>query len=92
MSNISYLEDFLNCYKEHIEQYEALIYLLSLLPYSYQYLFARNLLEYEELLVDGDYYNGVKPEGMVVIDEGRVFLVKGEGRVTLLVLPPVFEV
>ncbi len=42
--------------------------------------------------MDGDYYNGVKPEGMVVIDEGRIFLVKEDVRVTLLVLPPVFEV
>lgn len=90
---MSYLETFLECYYDHVENYEALLFLLSLLPASFQYVFLKNLLRYEHFLVSGDVFTGERLCGVIRIVDDRVVLDCGDGVVfVLLDLPPVHEV
>lgn len=89
---MSLLSDFLDCYAEHIEDYEALVLILSLLPDSYVYLFVRNLLGAGEFLDDGNLFEGVPLVGVIRVVDDVIVLESGCEVVVLLELPPVFEV
>lgn len=90
---MTYLETFLECYYEHIENYEALLFILSLLPDSAQYVFAKTLLEHEDLLNDGDVYEGKKLEGIIKIKNNLILLENPSiENLVLLELPPVHEI
>lgn len=89
---MSYLEQFLEKYYGHIDDYEGLLFILSLLPDSYQYVFAKNLLDHDDCLEDGDFMRGVPPKGVIRIFDEKIFLVVDEKSILLLDLPPSFEV
>lgn len=89
---MSYLVDFLDCFEEHIEDYEILLYVLSLLPDSFQYIFALNLLKYRGCLIDGDIHTGEKTQGFIELDGKCIFLTTDDEKYILLELPPAFEI
>ncbi len=89
---MTYLELFLECYYEHIENYEALLFILSLLPDSFQYSFAKNLLKYETFLEEGDIYEGKKLSGLIKIDCDKIILDCEDENIVLLYLPPLHEI
>lgn len=86
-----YLEEFLVQYYDHIEDYEALIYLLSLLPQSYQYIFLLNLLEQEGNMVEGDLYEGMALEGIIKIKHRQIIIEFESYDEVLLDLPPKWD-
>lgn len=92
MINICYLEEFLINYVEHIEDYKALIYLLSLLPNLYQYKFLLNLLKYEDVLEDGDLLEGIIPIGIIKITKEHIILEHDDEIDILLELPEEWEI
>lgn len=92
--NISFLELFLDRYIDHIENYESLIYILSLLPPPYQYEFARNMVRYDNYLIDGSLIDGIIPEGIISVKCDRIILENDDledGKVTLLELPEAYD-
>ena len=89
---MSYLVDFLDCFEEHIEDYEILLYVLSLLPDSLQYMFALNLLKYRSYLLDGNIHTGEKTQGFIELDDKCIFLTTYDDKYVLLELPPAFEI
>ncbi len=89
---MSYLEQFLDKYYNHVEDYESLLFILSLLPDSYQYVFAKNLLKYDDCLEDGDLMEGIKPTGIIRIFDEKIFLVLDEKSILLLDLPPSYDI
>lgn len=88
---MSFLSDFLDCYVDHIEDYEALVLILSLLPDSYVYVFVRNLLGAGEFLDDGNVYEGVALVGIIKVVGDVIVLESGVDVIVLLELPPAFE-
>lgn len=91
---MSYLEQFLEKYFDHIECYEDLLYVLSLLPNSYQYVFAKNLIKYSGWLVDGDLFSGVRVEGVIKVVGDEIILVHdglSGNHVVLLELPGSYD-
>ena len=71
---MSYLEQFLEDYYYNIDNYNALIYILSLLPNSYQYQFTKNLLKYDDYISEGDVKKGEGIEGLIVIENDEIIL------------------
>jgi len=85
-----YLERFLEEYYEFCsEDYNLLLYLLSLLPNSYQYQFVVNLVNHSHYLVKGDLECGRKTVGHIYYADNKIVLETNscEGDVILLNLP-----
>lgn len=92
---MNYLERFLGEYEDFIEDYDALLLLLSLLPPSYVYSFVLKLLEYDQFLEPGDLVEGKALVGRIFIHDYKICLeseLLPSGVVCLLKLPPSHEV
>lgn len=92
---MSYLESFLEDYYNNIDNYNALLYILSLLPASYQYQFTKNILKYDEYISTGDVKKGIGIEGLIVIENNKIILKSHDintGSVVLLTLPESWDI
>lgn len=92
---MEYLEAFLMGYEEHIENFDALLHILSLLPDSYKFLFTINLLKNEKYLEDGNLYKGIIPDGLICVNEDGIVLQSTlikNGSVILLEFPSIYEI
>ncbi|RAP49174.1 MAG: hypothetical protein BZ138_08190 [Methanosphaera sp. rholeuAM270] len=91
---MQYLQMFLEDYYNNIDDYNAMIYILSLLPDSLQYQFVRNILKYNSYLFEGDVVEGLPAVGLISIKNDKIILESGDldEPVILLVLPEVWDI
>ena len=87
-----YLECYLEDYEEFFdEDYYLVLYLMSILPSSYQYLFTTNFIKHKHHLIKGDIRTGEKTIGTIQVTDNKIILTTKKTTKTLLDLPSPWE-
>ena len=91
---MEYMISFFDEYMDNIENYDAFIALISLLPNSYRYDLMLSVLLYDNLIEKGNLKEGVKPEGIIRIlpEKKEIVLDYKDKSLTIFHLPPIHEI